>query len=78
MTNRLQYLRNAIAHQNGFVTEENIGRLRGYGYKTIGQRIDIDDKYFRTAVDLVKDSSSLLVAGYSGVLRNRARRKKTH
>jgi hypothetical protein len=72
---RLQDFRNTIAHQNGFVTEENIKRLRGYRYK-IGQRIDIEGKYFRTAVDLVKDSCSQLVNEYGGVLRKRGRRKK--
>jgi hypothetical protein len=65
---RLQDLRNAIAHQNGFVTEENVKRLRGYGYKE-GQRVEITDKYFRTSVDLAKDSSTLLIKEYSDALR---------
>jgi hypothetical protein len=65
---RLQDLRNAIAHQNGFVTDENVKRLRGYGYKE-GQRVEISDKYFRTSVNLAKDSSTLLVKEYSNALR---------
>ena len=69
---RLQDLRNAIAHQNGFVTDENINRLRGYGYK-LRQRVDISDEYFRSAVALVKDSSTLLVKEYSRVLLKRSR-----
>ena len=70
---KLQDLRNAIAHQNGFVTEENIKRLKGYGYKE-GQRVEIRDTDFRAAVDLVRDSSTLLVKEYGTVLR-KVRRK---
>lgn len=65
---RLQDLRNAIAHQNGFVTEENVKRLRNYGYKE-DQRIEISDKYFRASVDLVKESSTMLVKEYGNTLR---------
>jgi hypothetical protein len=72
---KFQDLRDAIAHQNGFVTEENINRLQGYGYKKVGQRIDISDKYFRGAVELAKESSTQLVKGYSEVLRKRKRKK---
>jgi hypothetical protein len=72
---KFQDLRDAIAHQNGFVTEENINRLRGYGYK-LGQRVDISDKYFRSAAELAKDSSTLLVKKYSEVIRKLSGRKK--
>lgn len=72
---RLQNIRNAIAHQNGFATEENSKRLKGYGYKE-GQRIDITDKYFRDSVDLVKDSSTLLVKEYGKALRKTKRKKR--
>jgi hypothetical protein len=73
---KFQDLRDAIAHQNGFVTEENINRLQGYGYKNLGQRIDISDKYFRGAVELEKESSTLLVKEYSEVIRKLSKRKK--
>jgi hypothetical protein len=73
---KFQDLRDAVAHQNGFVTEENIDRLRGYGYKELGQRIDISDQYFRSAVELAKESSTLLVKEYSEVIRKLSRRKK--
>ncbi len=73
---KLQELRNAIAHQNGFVTEENIKRLRHYGYKG-GQRVDISDKYFSASVNLVKESSTLLVQEYGNALR-KTKRKKRH
>jgi hypothetical protein len=73
---RFQDIRDAIAHLNGFVTDENINRLQGYGYKTLGQRIDVSDKYFRGAVDLVRESSTLLVKEYSEVIRKLSRHKK--
>jgi hypothetical protein len=72
---KFQDLRDAIAHQNGFVTEENINRLQGYGYKKLGRRIDISDKYFQAAVELAKESSTLLVKEYSEVLRKLKRKK---
>jgi hypothetical protein len=72
---KFQDLRDAIAHQNGFVTEENINRLTQYGYKKLGQRVEISDKYFRSAVELAKESSTLLVKEYSKVIRKLGRKK---
>jgi hypothetical protein len=72
---KLQDVRNAIAHQNGFVTEENIKRLRNYGYKE-GQRVDISDRYFSASVNLVKESSTLLVQEYGNALRKAKRKKR--
>lgn len=74
---QLQDFRDAIAHQNGFVTEENIDRLRGYGCE-LGQRVDISDKYFRTAVELAKDSCTKLVKQYSDVIRKLGSGRKKH
>lgn len=73
---KFQDLRDAIAHQNGFVTEENIKRLQGYGYKKLGRRIDISDKYFQDAIKLAKESSTLLVKEYSEVIRKTKRKKR--
>ena len=72
---KLKDFRDAIAHQDGFVTEENIKRLRRYKYE-IGQRIQISDEYYRSAANLVKDSCSQLVNEYGDVLRKRGRPKR--
>jgi hypothetical protein len=69
---KLQAYRNAIAHQGGFVTDDNLSRLRSYGYTKEGQRIKISDAYFRSAVDLVKSSSTDVVKEYSKTLRKRS------
>jgi hypothetical protein len=65
---KLQTLRNAIAHQDGFVTEENINTLRSCGYKKEGESIDITDSYFNDSLNLVKRSCAQLVKSYSEVL----------
>ncbi|HUA14784.1 MAG TPA: hypothetical protein VMG31_05765 [Verrucomicrobiae bacterium] len=70
---KLQAFRNAIAHQNGFVTEENVNRLRAYGYK-LDQMIEIKETYFRTSVELVNDSSSRLVKEYGRTLQKKTKR----
>lgn len=64
---KLQTLRNAITHQDGWVTDENINKLRNYGYK-VGQWIKITDRYFEDSMNLVWESCSELVKRYSGVL----------
>jgi hypothetical protein len=74
---KLQTLRNAIAHQDGWVTDENINKLRSYRYK-VGQRIEITDSSFGDSMNLVKQSCSQLVKGYSVALSritNRSHRK---
>lgn len=71
---KLQAFRNAIAHQNGFVTEENIKRLSAYGYK-LGQMIEIKEKYLRASIDLVNDSCSRVVKEYSRALRKKSAKR---
>jgi hypothetical protein len=65
---KLQTLRNAITHQDGVVTEDNVEDLKNYGYKSVGQSIDITDSYFEDSLNLVKQSCSQLVKGYSEML----------
>src|SRR5262249_13657018 len=65
---KLQTLRNAIAHQDGNVVPENLGKLRAYGYKKVGQEVNISDQYFQSVVTLVKESCRLLAQQYSAVL----------
>jgi len=72
---KLQTLRNAIAHQDGWVTDENFNKLRSYRYK-LGQQIEITDNYFDDSMNLVKQSCSQLVKAYSVVLgAHRSHRK---
>ena len=64
---QLQTLRNAIAHQDGYVIGENEQKLRDYGYK-LGDSVVITERYFRSAVELVKESCELVVNQYSALL----------
>jgi hypothetical protein len=59
------------------VTDENINKLRSYRYK-VGQRMEITDSYFEDSMNLVKQSCSQLVKGYSvalSAITNRGHRK---
>jgi hypothetical protein len=64
---KLQALRNAIAHQDGYVVPENLEKLKAYGYK-VGEEVNISEQYFRSAVKLVKESCSLVAEKYSILL----------
>lgn len=75
---KLHTFRNAIAHQDGWVTDENIKYLRNYGYKKVGQPIEITEKYFQESLDLVTKSCDELVKQYNavrGTKTHRSRRK---
>jgi hypothetical protein len=52
---KLRDIRNAIAHDGGWVTHDNERRLRSYGYKASTQ-ITISDECFRSSVTLVRES----------------------
>ena len=60
-------MRNAIAHQGGFVVPENEKKLQAYGYK-LDHLIDISDSELKAAVKLARESCSQLRTEYSKVL----------
>jgi hypothetical protein len=53
---KLQHLRNAIVHQGGLVTAENLNNLRPYGYKE-GQTVVIASAYVEESIELVQEVS---------------------
>ena len=61
---RLRELRNAFAHQGGWVTSENVRRLQPFGYAE-NTWIELDADYFASACVLVHETCRDVARGYA-------------
>ena|ERR1035441_455141 len=67
---RLQKYRDAIAHQGGWVTENNISKLESYGHKVL-DKIDISQEYVAEAGDLIDKTTDQFCQDYEQRMRSR-------